>query len=67
MTEQERERLENSTFDDEGIMWRVLKVQWDDGLDHIVVFYYDCDYAQQEVVSEGDLHEDCEYVERRAQ
>ena len=45
----------------------MLKVQWDDGLDRIVVFYYDYDYAQQEVVSEGDLHEDCEYVERRAQ
>ena len=41
----------------------MLKVQWDDSLDCIVVFYYDYDSAQQEMVSEDELHEDHEYVE----
>ena len=63
VTEQERERLENSTFDDEGVTWKVLKVQWDDSLACIIVFYYDYDSATREMVDEDELHEDHEYVE----
>ena len=63
VTDEQREQLEGSTFDDEGITWKVLKVQWDDSLACIIVFYYDYDSATREMVDEDELHEDHEYVE----
>ena len=63
VTDEQREQLEGSTFDDEGITWKVLKVQWDDSLACIIVFYYDHDSATREMVDEDELHEDHEYVE----
>ena len=62
-TSAERAALQASTFEDEGITWKVLKVQWDDGLDSIIVFYYDYDAAKNELLDEDELHEDHEYVE----
>ena len=63
VSEAEREQLEDSTFEDEGITWKVMKVQWDDSLDSIIVFYYDMQSAEREMIDEDDLHEDHEYVE----
>ena len=63
VTGAERESLQGSEFDDEGITWKVLKVEWDDGLDSIIVFYYDLDSAKREGIDEDDLSEDHDYVE----
>ena len=63
VSEAEREQLEDSTFEDEGITWKVMKVQWDDSLGSIIVFYYDMQSAEREMIGEDDLHEDHEYVE----
>ena len=59
----EQAALSGSVFNDDGITWTVLKVQWDDALDSIIVFYYDSDSAQRELIDEDSLHEDHEYVE----
>ena len=40
-----------------------MKVQWDDSLDSIIVFYHDMQSAEREMIDEDDLHEDHEYVE----
>ena len=55
--------LEKGAFEDDGVLWKVLKVELDDDLDSIVVFYYDIEAAKAEVVGESELHEDHEYVE----
>lgn len=62
-TAKEKEALRGSVFDDEGITWKVLKVEWDDDLGSIIVFYYDHDSATREGLDEDELHEDHDYVE----
>jgi hypothetical protein len=60
---EEQAALQDTVFTDDGITWKVLKVQWDDALDSLIVFYYDFDSAQQEMIDDDELHEDHEYVE----
>ena len=64
MTSEEREQVEGSTFEDEGVTWKVIKAQWDSSLGCIiVVFYYGHDSALCDGLNEDDLHEDHEHVE----
>ena len=63
MTSEEREQVEGSTFEDEGVTWKVMKAQWDSSLGCIIVFYYDHDSALRDGLDEDDLHEDHEHVE----
>ena len=57
-----QEALVGRVFEDEGT-WKILKVEWDSGLDSIIVFYYDFNAAKREMIDEDDLDEDHEYVE----
>jgi hypothetical protein len=57
-----QEALVGRVFQDEGT-WKILKVEWDSGLDSIIVFYYDFNAAEREMIDEDDLDEDHEYVE----
>jgi hypothetical protein len=50
-------------FEDEGVEWSVLKVQWDDDLDCIIVFYFDTLSVEHAMIDIDDLHEDHEFVE----
>ena len=62
-TAAEQSALNGTVFNDEGITWKVLKVQWDDKLDSIIVFYCNYDSAQRELIDDDSLHEDHRYVE----
>ena len=60
---EQRAFLDESSFHDEGVEWRVMKAQWDSSLGCIIVFYYDVAAARSAGVDEDDLHEDHEFVE----
>ena len=49
--------LVGSSFEDEGVEWKVLEVGWDANVDQIVVWYYD-KLANTHTEEELDL---CEY------
>ena len=43
-------------FEEEGVDWRVLAVEWDAGLEAVVVWYYDVDMAADANLTEDDMH-----------
>jgi len=43
-------------FEEGGVDWRVLTVEWDAGLEAVVAWYYDADMAADANLTEDDMH-----------
>ena len=63
LTAKEAATLQDAAFEECGVTWHVLKAQWDDSFEEIIVFYYDALCASSAGVLEEDLDEDHEFVE----
>ena len=48
--------LVGASFEEEGVDWKVLDVQWSDEVDEVVVYYFDVVAVESEGVTEDDLH-----------
>jgi hypothetical protein len=55
-SEDDRAELNGTRFVEEGILWRVLDVDYSEQEEEIVVWYYDVDKADEDDVSEEDMH-----------
>ena len=51
-------RRSTSTFEDDGISWRVLKVEWSDEYESILVYYYDVEAVASRGKVEADLDDE---------
>jgi len=49
-------RTAGEDFEEDGADWRVLTVEWDAGLEALVVWYYDADMAADANLTEDDMH-----------
>ena len=57
--------LADAEFEEDGRDWKVLKVQWGEEDECILVYYYDAgEVADDDDCDENDLDEDHSYVER---
>jgi len=43
-------------FEEDGVDWRVLTVEWDAGLEAVMVWYYNADMAADANLTEDDMH-----------
>ena len=55
--------LDGATFEDDGISWRVLKVEWSGEYESILVYYYDVEAVASRGKAEADLDDEDEDVE----
>ena len=56
-------QLSGATFEDEGIKWKVLKVEWSEEYESILVYYYDVSAVAAASKSEAELDDDDDDVE----
>jgi hypothetical protein len=56
-------KLAHATFEDEGIEWKVLKLEWSDEYNTMLVYYYDVGAVRDAKIDESDLDDDDENVE----
>ena len=55
--------LNGATFEDDGIKWKVLKVEWPEEYGSILVYYYDVSAVAAASKSEAELDDDDDDVE----
>ena len=55
--------LNGATFEDDGIKWKVLKVEWSEEYESILVYYYDVSAVGAASKSEAELDDDDDDVE----
>jgi hypothetical protein len=64
-TEAEAEtEMAGCEFEDEAIEWVVLKVEWDNTVDDMAVYYYDKTAVQASGIDVNELDDDSDEVER---
>ena len=62
-TQAELRRLDNATFVDDHVEWKMLKIEWSPAYDTIMVYYYDVASVTARYIQEDDLDDEDEDVE----